>query len=86
MQLVSLLGLVVLLAVAWAMSTARREVRLRTGAWGLGLQFLLAVAVFHETFTLSHLATFALIWSALAVFSWESVRRYRQSLAVGPDI
>ncbi len=48
------------------------------------MQFLLAVAVFGEAFTLSHLATFALIWSALAVFSWESIRRYRRMQAADP--
>lgn len=39
----SVLGLVVLLLVAWAMSNDRRRVPWRVVAWGLGLQFVLAV-------------------------------------------
>ena len=42
MQLISILGLVVLLGLAWAMSYHRTRVRLRTVAWGLGLQLLFA--------------------------------------------
>ena len=43
MRLISLLGLLVVLALAWALSYNRREVRARPLAWGLALQFLLAV-------------------------------------------
>jgi chloramphenicol-sensitive protein RarD len=42
------------------------------------LQFLLAVGVYGETFTLDHLAAFVLIWSALALFTWEARRRRRR--------
>ncbi len=45
MRLVSVLGLVALLGVAWAMSYHRRSVRLRTVAWGIGLQLLFAVII-----------------------------------------
>lgn len=48
------------------------------------IQFGLAVAVFHETFTITNLITFALIWAALAVFSWESIRSYRRLQRVEP--
>jgi len=44
-RLFSLLGLVVFMGIAWALSTNRRAVRLRTVAWGLGLQFALALFV-----------------------------------------
>ncbi len=40
-----LLGLVVLLGVAYALSTNRRAIRWRTVAWGLSLQILFAVLV-----------------------------------------
>ncbi|WP_260704965.1 NupC/NupG family nucleoside CNT transporter [Edaphobacter flagellatus] len=40
-----LLGLVVLLAIAWALSTDRRSIRWRTVAWGLGLQIFFAFLV-----------------------------------------
>lgn len=44
-RLLSLLGLVVFLGIAWALSTNRKAIRLRTIFWGLGLQFALALFV-----------------------------------------
>ncbi|MBW2693725.1 MAG: NupC/NupG family nucleoside CNT transporter, partial [Deltaproteobacteria bacterium] len=40
---VSALGLVVLIAIAWALSSDRRKVSWRIVFWGLGIQFGLAV-------------------------------------------
>jgi CNT family concentrative nucleoside transporter len=40
-----LLGIVVLLGLGWAFSTNRRAIRLKTVAWGLGLQFAFALFV-----------------------------------------
>ena len=48
MNLISLLGLVTLLGLAWAMSNHRWKVNLRTVFWGLGLQFLFAVIILRE--------------------------------------
>jgi chloramphenicol-sensitive protein RarD len=42
------------------------------------LQFLLGTVVFREPFTLAHVATFACIWTALAVLTWELRRRLRR--------
>ena len=44
-RLRGLVGLVLLLAVAWAMSTDRRSVPWRVVCWGLGLQFLFALLI-----------------------------------------
>jgi concentrative nucleoside transporter, CNT family len=44
-RLLSIVGLLAILAGAWAFSTNRRAVRLPTIAWGLGLQFALALFV-----------------------------------------
>ena len=44
-RLLSVVGLLAILAGAWAFSTNRRAVRLNTIAWGLALQFLLALFV-----------------------------------------
>jgi concentrative nucleoside transporter, CNT family len=44
-RLLSAVGLAIIVAGAWAASTDRRAVRLRTVAWGLGLQFALALFV-----------------------------------------
>src|SRR5438309_4033784 len=40
-----LIGLVVLLGIAYALSTNRKAIRLRTIAWGIGLQFFFAFLV-----------------------------------------
>lgn len=70
-------------------SAAARRLRLST----LGflqyitptLHFLLAVLVYNEQFTPTHLASFMLIWAGLAAYSWDAYRalaRHRQ-LKVG---
>jgi CNT family concentrative nucleoside transporter len=48
MNPVSLLGLLALLGIAWAISYHRREVRLRPVLWGLALQFDLALIILRE--------------------------------------
>jgi EamA domain-containing membrane protein RarD len=37
--------------------------------------------MYDETFTQAHVVTFGLIWSALALVSWEAFRRERYSAA-----
>ncbi len=44
-NLVSVLGMLTLLGLAWALSFHRRHVRLRPVAWGIGLQFLFALVI-----------------------------------------
>lgn len=49
------------------------------------LQFLVAVLVFGEPFTLWHGVTFALIWTALALYSGETLRQERIAVSrAGP--
>jgi chloramphenicol-sensitive protein RarD len=49
------------------------------------LQFLVAVTVFGEHFTLWHGVTFALIWTALALYSSETLRQQRIAVSqAGP--
>jgi CNT family concentrative nucleoside transporter len=50
MNLVSILGLVVLLGLAWSMSYHRRDVNLRPILWGIGLQFVLALIILRKDF------------------------------------
>jgi concentrative nucleoside transporter, CNT family len=45
LRLVSLLGLVVFVAVAWALSSNRKLFPWRTVLWGLGLQFVFAILI-----------------------------------------
>ena len=42
---ISLLGLAVMIGIAWALSTNRRAIRWKTVGWGVGLQLLFAVIV-----------------------------------------
>ncbi len=48
MQFLSVVGLVVLLGLAWAMSYHPRRVRVRTVLWGLGLQFIFALIILKQ--------------------------------------
>ncbi len=50
MNPVSLLGLLVLVGLAWALSYHKRQVRLRPVVWGLGLQFILALIILREDY------------------------------------
>jgi len=45
------------------------------------LSLSIAVFVYGESFTQAHAVTFALIWCALAVVSWDALRRERYSAA-----
>ena len=45
-----LLGLVVILAVAWLFSTHKRAIKLRIIAWGMGLQLAFALLVLKTDF------------------------------------
>ena len=45
LRLTSVLGLVAMLGIAWALSEDRRRIQWRTIAWGLGLQFALALVI-----------------------------------------
>src|SRR5688572_30553548 len=44
-RLISLFGLVVIVACAWALSSDRRRFPWRTALWGLGLQFVFALFI-----------------------------------------
>ncbi len=48
MNLISVLGLLALLGIGWAMSYHRRQVKLRPIIWGLGLQFVLALIILRD--------------------------------------
>jgi CNT family concentrative nucleoside transporter len=48
MKAISILGMLALLGIAWALSYHRTKLKPRTIAWGLGLQFLLAVIVLRD--------------------------------------
>ena len=45
------------------------------------LQFLLAVFVYREPFTAAHAVTFACIWTALGILTWDLRRRLRRAEA-----
>ncbi|MEA2077156.1 MAG: nucleoside transporter C-terminal domain-containing protein [Candidatus Marinimicrobia bacterium] len=60
MKLISLLGLLVLLFIAWLISYHKDKVNLRTVVWGLFLQFLLAIIILQETMA---------SWIGMAIFA-----------------
>ncbi len=49
------------------------------------IQFLLAVFVFREPFTTAHAASFACIWAALGVLTWDLRRRLRLERAAAHE-
>lgn len=83
--LLILAGPVTALPLIWFTSAARR-LKLSTIGFFQYIaptcQFLLAVFLFDEPFTSGHLITFALIWTALLVFSLQSLVQRRARGAV----
>lgn len=73
-------GPVTAVPLLWFASAVRR---LRLATVGLlqyiapTLQFVLAVAVYHEPFGGSRMVAFVLIWIAVAIYSFDNVRRIR---------
>lgn len=71
-------GLVTTLPLLWFTNAVRR---LRLATIGFlqylspSLQLLLAVAVFKEPFTRTHLVTFSCLWTALGLYSFDALRR-----------
>jgi CNT family concentrative nucleoside transporter len=62
MNLVSALGLVVLLGLAWLLSYHKRDFPFRIIAWGIGLQFLFAVIILREdAWSFAGMVVFALL-------------------------
>jgi CNT family concentrative nucleoside transporter len=49
LKLISLLGMCVLIGIAWAVSTNRKQFPWRTVGWGLALQFVFAVLILKTT-------------------------------------
>lgn len=47
---------------------------------GPSLMFLLAVGVYGETFSKDKVITFAIIWTALAIYSFDAARTHRQTI------
>lgn len=84
-------GVVTSLPLVW-FGYAARHLRLTTVGFLQYIapsgSFLLGVFLYEEPFTRAHLVTFTLIWIALAIFTAETVRRWRSSrlaaAAAGP--
>ncbi|MGH7483748.1 MAG: NupC/NupG family nucleoside CNT transporter [Longimicrobiales bacterium] len=74
MRLVSLLGMVVLLLLSWAMSIDRRVVPWRVVAWGLALQFIFALFILRTPVGAAIFATANDVIVALLGFTVEGAR------------
>ena len=48
MNFISILGLLVLLGIAWTLSYHKREINIRPIFWGIGLQFIFALIILRE--------------------------------------
>lgn len=80
--LLILSGPVTALPLIWFTAAARRLDYSTVGFFQYiapSCQFLLAVFAYGEPFTRTHLITFLLIWSALAIFTGQSVVRMRRA-------
>lgn len=78
--LLVLAGVVTALPLVWFANAVRKLPLSAVGFFQYiapTLQFLLAVAVYGETFTRNHAITFGCIWTALAIFTVAAVRRTR---------
>ncbi|MBL1216669.1 MAG: EamA family transporter RarD [Planctomycetes bacterium] len=81
-------GPVTALPLVWFINGAKR-LRLST----LGLlqyiaptgQFLLGVLLYHEAFTRHHAIAFICIWTALAIYSFDSIRAMRRRRSAGVE-
>lgn len=74
-------GVVTALPLIWFVNAARRLPYSTVGFLQYiapSLQFAQAVFLFHEPFTRTHAGAFALIWTALLLFSWDTFRVKRQ--------
>jgi CNT family concentrative nucleoside transporter len=81
MQFLSLVGLLVLLGLAWALSYHRRRVRVRTVVWGLGLQFVFALIILRQD--VWSFVGMAVLAALLVVYLMQDVRRSRMSGVTG---
>lgn len=75
-------GIVTGLPLVW-FGNAARHLRLTTLGFlqyiAPSCTFFLSIYLYNEPFTRAHLVTFALIWIALAIFTAETVRRWRSA-------
>ncbi|HEX6102745.1 MAG TPA: EamA family transporter RarD [Alphaproteobacteria bacterium] len=82
--LLVLSGPVTALPLLWFSAAARRLNLSTVGFFQYiapSTQFLLAIFVYGEPFTPAHAVTFPLIWTALAIFTADAVRRQRAAAA-----
>lgn len=71
-------GIVTALPMIWFIAAARRLPLVAISLMQFispSLNFLLAVALFGEAFTTAHMVAFGFIWAALALHTFESMRR-----------
>jgi chloramphenicol-sensitive protein RarD len=73
-------GVITSLPLLW-FNTAAKRLRLSTLGFfqylAPSLQLLLGVLVYHEPFTLTHLITFGLVWSAIGLYMSSSLQTHR---------
>ncbi len=81
-NVISVLGLLTLVGLGWAISYHRTRVRLRVVAWGLGLQFLFAVIILRDdAWSFAGMAVLGLL--VVTYLLEDERRRGRDAWAVG---
>jgi chloramphenicol-sensitive protein RarD len=86
---VALAGPITALPLVWFAAAARRLPLSTLGFFQYlapTLQFLIAVVVFREPLRPLQLASFAAIWLALAIYTWDAVQWHRRSRVTGAAI
>ncbi len=83
-RLIGLVGIVILLALMYAGSTQRRRISWRTVAWGMGLQFLLAVLILRTGAGRAFFSWFNDAVNVLLGFQYEGARFVFSALGVPP--
>ena len=83
-RLIGLLGILVLLALAFAGSTQRNRIYWRTVAWGLGLQFLFALLILRTGMGRSFFSWFNNAVNVLLGFQYEGAQFVFNALGVPP--
>ncbi len=83
LQLLSALGLVAMIACAWALSRNRKQFPWRTVTWGLGLQFAFALFILKTPFGIALFGAAQRIVDKLNLFALEGARMVFGPLANG---
>ena len=79
MNIISILGLLVLLLITWAISYHKKEIKLRPIFWGIGLQLIFALIILREDY-LSFVGMSILCLWILQYIYWDEKKNIQNQL------